>query len=116
MASVTINGTALVPQPRSIRWQPATLGGVVNGTDALGAAYTVTLTSPPMRGGTANFNWTSFENATLTSITIPTRPETLKASSFTTYNSTVVSKPVRQVSSVPGNLLEGVSIDVLVVV
>jgi hypothetical protein len=116
MASVTINGTALLPQPRNATWRTTVLGGAVNGTDAIGAAYIVTLLSPSARGGTASFNWASFENQTLTSITVPTRSESLKASSFTTYNATVVSRSIRQIRSVLGDIIESIELDIQVVV
>lgn len=115
MANVIIDGSTLVPQPANINWQATVIKGKVNGTEAVGSAYIVTLTAPNSRGGTANWNWSSFENQVLTSIVIPARGQTLQNASFTTYNTKVVGKAIRQVRSVPGNILTPAQFDVLVV-
>lgn len=112
--TVAINGTTLNPQPRDVTWEPVSSGGKLDGTDSLGAYDTLVLTTPPARGGTANFNWDSFENSVLTSIVAPAKGETMSSGSGTTYNSGVVSGPIK-VSSKPGDIQE-TQMTVLVVV
>lgn len=114
--TLSINGTALNPQPQTARWAYQSTGGKLDGTDHLGAYDVLILTSPPARGGTANWNWNSFENQTLTSIVAPARGQTMKDGSGTTYNSGVVGKPIMEVRDVPGGVLESVEFRVLVVV
>jgi hypothetical protein len=114
--TVLINGTALNPQPRDISWQSSIIKGKLDATDALGAAYIVTLTSPNSRGGTASWNWSTFENTVLTSVVIPARGVTLRDSTYTTYNSGVTSKQIRTVASVPGDVLPPISLEIVVVV
>jgi hypothetical protein len=103
--TVAINGTTLVPQPRDVKWEPSPVGTKLDGTNALGAYDVLTMTAPPARGGTANFNWDSFENSVLTSIVAPARGETMSSGSGTTYNSGVVSGPIT-VASKPGDIQE----------
>lgn len=101
--TVSINGTALNPQPRNVIWKPATVGGKLDGTMGLGAYDELTLTAPPARGGTAAFNWDDFENTVLTSIVAPAKGETMQSGSGTTYNSGVVSGPIT-VDGRPGDI------------
>lgn len=114
--TLTINGTALNPQPRTAQWDLQSGGGKLDGTDHLGAYDILILTSPNARGGTANWNWNSFENQVLTSIIAPARGQTMKDGSGTTYNSGVVARPIMEVRDVPGGVLESVEFRVLVVV
>ena len=112
--TVAINGTTLIPQPRSVEWSPVTVGGKLDVTDAVGAYRSVNLTSPPAAGGTATFNWNSFDNTVLTSIVLPAEGQTMSSGSGTTYNSGVISKPI-SISDAPGDVLQ-TSMRVLVIV
>jgi hypothetical protein len=114
--SVEINGTALNPQPRSATWDLAGEGGKLNGTDHLGAYDIMVLRSPPSRGGTANWNWSTFENQVLTSIKTVPRGQTLKSGTAATYSAGVVSKPIMSIVSPPGDTIEAVEFRVLVIV
>jgi hypothetical protein len=113
---VQINGTALNPQPRTATWELNPVGGKLDGTEHLGAYDTLILLSPPARGGTANWNWTDFENQVLTSVQVMPRGQTLKNGSATTYNSGVVAKSIVTVASPPGDIVESVEFRVMVVV
>ena len=113
--TVSINGTALVPQPRSAVWELQPGGGMLDGTEHFGGFDVLILRSPPSRGGTANWNWTTFENQSLTSIVAPPRGQTLRSGSATTYNSGVVGKPITSVPSSPGDIVEEVEFRLLVV-
>lgn len=113
--NVQINGTALNPQPRSATWELSGEGGKLDGTDHLGAYDILVLRSPPSRGGTANWNWTSFENMTLTSVVAMPRGQTLKNGTETTYSSGVVSKPITSIVSPPGDIVEAVEFRVAVI-
>lgn len=113
--NVQINGTALNPQPRVATWELSSAGGKLDGTDHLGAYDVLVLQSPPSRGGTANWNWTSFENQTLTSVVAMPRGQTLKSGTETTYSSGVVGKPITPIASPPGDIIEAVEFRVLVI-
>jgi len=102
---IQINGTALNPQPREANWESITQGGKVNGTDALGAYSVLVLRSPPARGGTANFNWTSFENSSLTSIQAFPKGQSMKTGTATTYSAGVVTSPIA-VRMQPGDIIQ----------
>lgn len=113
---IQINGTALNPQPRTGDWRPFIQGGKLDGTDGTGAYRTLVLRSPNSRGGTANFNWEDFENSVLTSIQAFPPGETMKNGSATTYNSGVVSKPIKTLRSQPGDIVPPVEFVINVVV
>ena len=112
--TITINGTALNPQPRAKVISSNSQGGKLDGTDALGAYAIIELTSTVARGGTANFNWDSFENSVLTSIALPAKTATLQDAN-TTYSSGVVASSI-SVQSRPGNILEQVSMTIRAIV
>ena len=113
--SIQMNGTALNPQPRTANWELPGEGGKLDGTDHLGAYDILVLRSPPARGGTANWNWSTFENQVLTSVVAMPRGQTMKTGTETTYNSGVVSKPITPVGSEPADIVPGVEFRVLVV-
>ena len=108
--TVQINGTTLSPQPREINWQSEIIDGKLNGTDAVGAYVPVTLSAPVDRGG--SWNWASFENQVLTSITIPARYSTM-SDSLTTYNDAIAKKIARTRAKV-GDTVDNVELTVLV--
>jgi hypothetical protein len=112
--TVQINGTTLNPQPSETAWEESVTGGKLDGTDALGAYSVLTLRAPVESGGTANWNWSDFENQVLTSITVPDRLETMRGTG-TTYSSGVVSKKITKTNAPPGGLVRGVEMRVLVV-
>lgn len=112
--AVQINGTALNPEPKVKVHSVAASGGKLDGTDALGAYDIIELTAGLTRGGTANFNWTDFENSVLTSIAIPAKNDTLSGSNVT-YNSGVVSRSISTSSKV-GDLIDRVSMVIRVVI
>jgi hypothetical protein len=114
--TVQINGTTLNPQPASVDWESNIIGGKLDGSEAIGAYEAVTLRAPVDNGGTVNWNWSTYENQTLTSIVLPARFETMKEASGTTYNSGVVSKRIRAIDAPPGGLVRGVEMRVLVVI
>jgi len=113
--TVQINGATLNPQPASVDWESNIIGGLLSGIDALGAYETVILRAPVDQGGTANWNWASYENQVLTSITIPARFSTMRDTG-TTYSSGVVSSRISRIDAPPGGLVRGVEMRVRVVV
>lgn len=113
--SIQMNGTALNPQPRNATWELAPGGGKLDGTDHIGAYDVLILQSPPSRGGTANWNWTTFENQVLTSVVAMPRGQTMRNGTQTTYNSGVVAKPITSIASTPGDIVEGVEFRVMVI-
>lgn len=116
MAEVQINGTALNPQPRDASWELSTIGPKLDGTDALGAYDVLVLRSPPSRGGTANWNWSTFENQVLTSVQTIPRGQTLKSGTNTVYSSGVVAKAITPITTTPGDIVEAVELRLQVVV
>jgi hypothetical protein len=112
--TVAINGVTLNPQPAEINWETPTMGEKLDGTDAAGAYETVTLRFPVDRGGTANWNLATYENAVLTSIVLPARFSTMRDTG-TTYSSGVVSKRIKRISSPPGGLVKDVELTVNVI-
>jgi hypothetical protein len=112
---IQINGTALNPQPRTATWELQSFGGKLDGTDSLGAYDILVLRSPPARGGTANWNWNTFENQTLSSVQAMPRGQTMKNGSATTYNSGVVSKPIMVIPAPPGDYIDSVELRVAVI-
>jgi hypothetical protein len=112
---IQIDGSALNPQPRDAVWELNSEGGKLDGTDHLGAYDTLILRSPPSRGGTANWNWTDYENQVLTSVQAMPRGQTMRNGTETTYNSGVVSKPIATVGSEPGDIVPSVELRILVV-
>lgn len=113
--TVTINGGTLNPQPAAVNWERVQVGEKLDGTEAGGAYHLVTLVAPVDSGGTANWNWSSYENAVLTSIVLPAPFSTMRDSG-TTYSSGVVSKRIKRISNPPGGLVREVEMQVLVVV
>ena len=113
--SIQMNGTALVPQPQETTWEPFTAGEALDGTEARGSYYTHVLRAPVSRGGAANFNWASFENVVLTSITTHPPGQTMKNGTETLYNSGAVTKTLSY-ETPPGDILRNVEFRVLVVV
>jgi hypothetical protein len=114
--SVQINGTALFPQPAAVMWESAIIAGKLDGSEAIGIYEAVTLTAPVETGGTAQWNWSTFENQVLTSIVLPERFETMLEASGTTYNSGVVARRIKRQEGPPGGLVRGVELQVLVAV
>lgn len=111
--TIAINGTTLVPQPQTTRWEPVEVGGKLDGTQATGAYYRHILTSPPF-AGTANFNWDTFDNTTLTSITTHAPGDTMTGGTVT-YSAGVVSKTLK-FTSPPGGIVQSVDLEILVVI
>lgn len=114
--TIQINGTTLDPQPQMTSWSPMTVATKLNGTESLGGYKLHTLTAPPDYGGTAYWNWSSFENAVLTSIQTHSPLTDMVNGSATTYNSGVVSKPIRQIETTPGGIVRSVILEILVIV
>jgi len=112
---IQLDGTALTPQPRETTWQTPIVGGKMDGTEALGSYYTLTLRAPVGSGGTANWNWGNFANSVLTSIQAHAPYDTMKGSAVT-YNSGVVARAVRTISTPPGGLVRGVEMDILIII
>lgn len=113
--SVAINGVALNPQPAEVNWSTEVIDGKLDGRDAIGAYMIATLVAPVDSGGTANWNWGTYDNTVLTSVTLPAPFSTMRDSG-TTYSSGVVSKPIKSVQAPPGGLVRGVEMDILVIV
>ena len=113
--TVQINGTTLNPQPADTRWDTMTVGGKLDGTDTTGAYLVHILSAPVDNGGTANWNWTDYDNTVLTSIATHAPFDTMRDTA-TTYNSGVVSKPIKTIRTEPGGIVTGVEMRVLVVV
>lgn len=111
--TVKINGTTLIPQPAETVWEFATLGQKMNGTDGLGAYMLHTLKAPVHVGGTSN--WDDYDNTVLTSIVTHAPGDTMRGTEIT-YSSGVVSRPLRAQSAPPGGLVQGVELEILVVV
>ena len=112
---IQLNGTALNPQPMDTRWDTATVGSKLDGTDTTGAYKVHILTAPVGNGGTANWNWSTYENTSLTSIQTHAPFDTPRGTAVT-YNSGVVSKPIRTIRTQPGDQVTGVEMRILVVV
>lgn len=113
--TVAINGTDLNPQPASVDWESNVTGGKLDGTDSLGAYETCVLRAPLAQGGTANWNWSDYENSVLTSIVLPARFSTMRDTG-TTYSSGVVSSRITSIDGPPGGLVRGVEMRVRVVI
>lgn len=105
MATIQINGTTLIPQPRTIEWISSDVGGKLDGTTATGAYDVLVLKSPPSNGGTANFNWGDYENSTLTSVRVMAKGDSQKTGANVTYSSGAVSRPIKIISK-PGDIIE----------
>lgn len=112
--SVQINGVVLNPQPADVLWDSPTQGGKLDGTDSLGAYEKVTLKFPVDRGGTANWNLSTYENSVLTSIVLPARFDTMRGTGVT-YSSGVVSKRIKHIANPVGGLIKEVELEVLVI-
>lgn len=113
---VAINGVTLNPQPAEVNWETPIIGDdKLDGTEATGAYETVTLRAPVDNGGTANWNWSTYENQVLTSIVLPARFSTMRDTG-TTYSSGVVSKRIKSISAPPGGLVRGVELTVSVII
>lgn len=113
--TVLINGGTLVPQPAETNWEMTTVGEKLDATDATGSYWIHTLRAPVFRGGTANFNWDSYDNQVLTSIRTHAPGDTMRGTEVT-YSSGVVSKPIRTLTSPPGGLVRSVELQILVVI
>lgn len=111
--TVAINSVALIPQPASTDWRQISVDGKLDGTDALGAAWELTLKAPVFRGGTCN--WDDYDNSVLTSVTAPAPGDTMRGTAVT-YSSGVVSKPLSEQSAPPGGLVRGVTMVLTVVI
>ena len=109
---IQINGTSLVPQPKEVRWEPVSVGGKLDGSEALGAYRLLVLEAPDDRAD--NFNWDTFENQVLTSVQVFPPGETTDTGSATVYNSGAVSKSLKYATG-PDYLLRGVALRILVV-
>jgi hypothetical protein len=112
--TVAINGVTLNPQPADVVWDSALTGGKLDGTDARGAYETVTLRFPVDRGGTANWNLSTYENIVLTSIVLPARFDTMRGTGVT-YSNGVVSKRIKHIANPVGGLVKDVELEVLVI-
>lgn len=112
--TVAINGVTLNPQPSDVSWEISTTGQKLDGTDAIGAYMVATLKFPIDRGGTANWNIGTYDNAVLSSIVLPPPFSTMRDTG-TTYNSGVVSKPIKRIESPPGGIIRGVELEVLII-
>ena len=114
--TVLINGGTLVPQPSDTSWELISTGEKLDGTEAIGAYWLHTLRAPVFRGGgTASYNWGSYDNIALTSITTHAPGDTMRGTAVT-YNSGVVSKPIKSLTAPPGGLVHNVELKILVVV
>lgn len=112
---IQCNGTALFPQPRDVNWESVQVSGKLDGTDAIGAYEILVLKAPPEAGGTANWNWSNFENSVLTSVQAPARFDNTFGTAVT-YNSGVVSERIKRIDSTVGNVINGVEMRIKVVV
>lgn len=113
--TIQINGTTLNPQPKDTSWESEIVGGKLDGTNAKGAYLIHTLKAPPFRGGTANFNWDSFDDTVLTSIQTHPPGQTMKTGTATTYNSGVVARSLK-FRAEPGDIISGVELEIAIVV
>jgi hypothetical protein len=113
--TVTINGTALNPQPAETSWESVVTGSKLNGTDALGGYMLHTLKAPVDRGGTASWNWGSYDNTVLSTIVTHAPFDTMHGTAVT-YNAGVVSRQIKTTASQPGNIVTGVEMELLIVV
>lgn len=112
--TVSINGVTLNPQPADVNWSTEVIDGKLNGTEAVGAYMVATLKAPVDNGGTANWNWGTYDNLVLSSIVLPPPYSTMRDTGVT-YNSGVVSRAIRKIESPPGGLVHGVEMEVLII-
>lgn len=111
--TVQINGTSLSPQPAETNWRQISVGEKLDGTDAPGAAWELTLRAPVFTGG--SINWDDYDNTVLTSIVAPAPGDTMRGTAVT-YSSGVVSKPIETFNAPPGGLVRDVEMKVIVVI
>jgi len=113
--TIAINGVTLNPQPAETSWERAIINEKLDGTDSVGAYWLHTLKAPVDRGGTASWNWSTYSNSVLTSITTHAPFDTMRGTAVT-YSSGVVSKAIKSQNAPPGGLVRGVELSLLVVV
>lgn len=111
---VAINGVTLNPQPADVVWDSSVTGGKLDGTESAGAYEMVTLKAPVERGGTASWNWQTYENSVLTSIVLPARFDTMRGTGVT-YSSGVASKRIKHIANPVGGLVKEVELEIMVI-
>lgn len=112
--TIQINSTTLIPQPGETSWEQVAMGEKLDGTNGLGAYWVHTLKAPVFSGGTASFNWDSFDNSVLTSIRTHAPGDTMRGTAVT-YSSGVVSKPIMTLTAPPGGLVREVELRISVI-
>lgn len=113
MATIAINGVELQPQPANDAWEDVPVNQNLNGTDGLGAYKIFRMQAPALAG--QPFNWDSFENQVLTSLTAYA-PGELPTSAEVTYNTGVVSKKILKYDSPLDRSVVNVELAILVIV
>lgn len=111
--TIKINGTVLAPQPARTFWKRTALGQNLNGTGALGAYETFVILAPKLLDQA--FNWTSFENQVLSSLTAYA-PGSGPLGTAVTYSGGVVSREIRQFEMPEDRSVSGVELEILVIV
>jgi hypothetical protein len=113
MATIKINGTTLTPQPASDVWEENISGGMLDGTDEVGA-YKIFRIQAPVLAGQA-FNWQQFENQVLTSLQAYA-PGDLPTGTDVVYSAGVVSRKIKQFQMPLDQTVRGVELEIAVVV
>lgn len=89
-------------------------GSKLNGTDEVGAYKIFTITSPPLVEGEA-FNWQTFENQPLTSLQA-FAPGDQPSGANVTYSAGVVSRKIRAFEMPLERTVQGVELQIAVIV
>jgi hypothetical protein len=118
MATIQINGVDLAPQPAEATWETEIIksdqgGGLLNGTEAVGAYKIFRVRAPVLAG--QSFNWDSYDNQVLTSLQA-FAPGELPTSANVVYSSGVVSRKITTYRSPVERTITGIEMEILVVV
>lgn len=114
MATIKINAVTLLPQPAAARWEEHIAGSKLNGTDEVGAYKIFTITSPPLAEG-ESFNWQTYENQVLTSLQA-FAPGDQPSGANVTYSAGVVSRKIRTFQMPLERTVQGVELQIAVIV
>ena len=112
MATIAINGTTLQPQPARTSWEDAIVAGKLDGTDHTGAYKIFRMQAPNIKSQV--FNWDSFENQVLVSLTAYAVGDVFESANVT-FSSGVVSKKISQYQSPLDNSNTGIELIIQVI-
>lgn len=114
MATIKINGVTLVPQPAAAKWEENISGSKLNGTDEVGAYKIFKITAPPLVDG-ESFNWQTYENQVLTSLQAYA-PGDQPSGANVTYSAGVVSRKIKSYEMPLERTVQGVEMEIAVIV